>query len=691
MKRIIEKIQAGYLLEVWEEIKWMWPYARRYWPAIVYYIVLGIIGTAMGFAGSLASKELIDVVTGYRTRDLQLLIVFLLAMAGGSILMSAATSRISAKISVWVQNELQAEVYSEIMVTDWESLHKFRSGDLLNRLNGDVGAVAGSVIGWVPSLITRLFQFVGALAIILYYDATMAWIALASAPVSLLLSNLLMRRMRDYNQKVRKMSSEIMSFQEDSFQHLQSIKAFNLTDFFSDRMLGYQEAYREMYLDYNKFSIATSSFMSVVGTVISYACFGWGVYRLWSGMITYGTMTLFLQMAGSLKGSFSSLVSMVPSTISAATSAGRVMEVVGLPREQIRDEDRAARMIEKATGVPAEETLALLSERSEPAESGEEDDGYDGYEEPSRLELRREEIRNAMAEARTSGRIGSGAYGNWISGRDNTGVERAAAAVRRRAGRRSDGVRAGVEVALDQVDFTYLDGTEVLAAAEFHASPSEIVALVGPSGEGKTTLVRILLGLVSPQSGSAVLRSDDAECMISAATRSLFSYVPQGNTMFAGTVAENMRMLKADATEEEMVAALRAAAAWEFVEKLPGGLDYVIGEQGNGLSEGQAQRIAIARALLREAPVLLLDEATSALDAVTERQVLANIMAAGRCRTCIVTTHRPSVLGMCDRIYQVKKTRVIPITEEEYYREYQNSAGSGEEADCREGEEDGRE
>lgn len=691
MKRIIEKIQAGYLLEVWEEIKWMWPYARRYWPAIVYYIVLGIIGTAMGFAGSLASKELIDVVTGYRTRDLQLLIVFLLAMAGGSILMSAATSRISAKISVWVQNELQAEVYSEIMVTDWESLHKFRSGDLLNRLNGDVGAVAGSVIGWVPSLITRLFQFVGALAIILYYDATMAWIALASAPVSLLLSNLLMRRMRDYNQKVRKMSSEIMSFQEDSFQHLQSIKAFNLTDFFSDRMLGYQEAYREMYLDYNKFSIATSSFMSVVGTVISYACFGWGVYRLWSGMITYGTMTLFLQMAGSLKGSFSSLVSMVPSTISAATSAGRVMEVIGLPREQIRDEDRAARMIEKATGVPAEETLALLSERSEPAESGEEEDGYDGYEEPSRLELRREEIRNAMAEARTSGRIGSGAYGNWISGRDNTGVERAAAAVRRRAGRRSGGVRAGVEVALDQVDFTYLDGTEVLAAAEFHASPSEIVALVGPSGEGKTTLVRILLGLVTPQSGSAVLRSDGAECMISAATRSLFSYVPQGNTMFAGTVAENMRMLKADATEEEMIAALRAAAAWEFVEKLPGGLDYVIGEQGNGLSEGQAQRIAIARALLREAPVLLLDEATSALDAVTERQVLANIMAAGRCRTCIVTTHRPSVLGMCDRIYQVKKTRVIPITEEEYYREYQNSAGSGEEADCREGEENGRE
>ncbi len=657
MKRIIERIQAGYLLEIWGELRWMWPYAKRYRSYIVYYIVLGLVGTGMGFAGSLASRELIDVVTGYRVRDLGFLILFMLAMAGGSILMSAAATRLSAGISVRVQNEIQAEVYSEIMVTDWESLQRFRSGDLLNRLNGDVSTVAGSVIGWLPSLVTRLFQFVGALVIILHYDVTMAWIALVSAPVSLLLSNLLMRRMREYNKKVRKMSSEIMSFQEDSFQNLQSIKAFNLTGMFGQRMIGYQDAYETMYLDYTNFSVATSSFMSAVGTLISYACFGWGVYRLWSGRITYGTMTLFLQMAGYLKGSFSSLVALVPSAIGAATSAGRIMEVVGLPREESEADREAARE---------------FAERRSGAESG------------GRTEAVKTDAENGgHAEAMKPGSESIGHAEAAKSGAESTGHAEAA-----KTGAES---ASGLQVLLRDLDFAYQDGTRVFEHAEFHADPSEIVAVAGPSGGGKTTLVRILLGIVKPQKGQALVRTARGEtCAISAATRKLFSYVPQGNTMFAGTVAENMRLLKADATEEEMIAALRAAAAWEFVEKLPGGLDYGIGERGNGLSEGQAQRIAIARALLRDAPVLLLDEATSALDAETERRVLANIMAAGRCRTCIVTTHRPGVLGISDRIYQVKGTRIVPFTEEAYSGEYQDPAGDGDESGGSGGWEDER-
>lgn len=152
---------------------------------------------------------------------------------------------------------------------------------------------------------------------------------------------------------------------------------------------------------------------------------------------------------------------------------------------------------------------------------------------------------------------------------------------------------------------------------------------------------------------------------MNADVRHFFSYVPQGNTVFSGTIADNMRMVREDATEEELVEALKIACAWDFVKDLPEGINSSLGERGRGLSEGQAQRIAIARAVLRDSPILLLDEATSALDVETERNVLRNIIQQRPNKTCIVTTHRPSVLGMCRRVYRVKETTVTELSEEE--------------------------
>ena len=206
----------------------------------------------------------------------------------------------------------------------------------------------------------------------------------------------------------------------------------------------------------------------------------------------------------------------------------------------------------------------------------------------------------------------------------------------------------------------------MLHSSDFDAAPGEIVALIGASGEGKTTIIRLILGLVHPVDGSVTVTSSDGrEVMMNADTRHLFAYVPQGNTILAGTIEENLRMAKEDASEAELIEALKLACAWEFVEKLPNGIRSNIGERGKGLSEGQAQRIAIARAILRDAPVLLLDEATSALDVATERRVLRNIITSKPNKTCIVTTHRPSVLNMCKRVYRVMDTRVTELTEEE--------------------------
>ena len=297
-------------------------------------------------------------------------------------------------------------------------------------------------------------------------------------------------------------------------------------------------------------------------------CFGWGVYRLWTGAITYGTMTLFLQQAGSLSSAFSTLVNMVPTAIGAATSAGRIMAITRLPMEKLEDTEEAE-----------------------------------------------EFVRHSAAAG-------------------------------------------GVTLHIEDVCFKYHDGETVLSDASFYVKPGEVVALVGPSGEGKTTMLRILLGLVSAQKGRIWAESEERKIQISPATRKLFAYVPQGNTMMSGTIRENLCLLKTDAQEEEIWSVLKTVCADEFVRNQTDGLDTYLKERGGGLSEGQLQRLSIARALLCDAPVLLLDEATSALDVATEQELLHNISESARKKTCIVTTHRPSVLSMCTRVYRVDKQEI---------------------------------
>ena len=224
--------------------------------------------------------------------------------------------------------------------------------------------------------------------------------------------------------------------------------------------------------------------------------------------------------------------------------------------------------------------------------------------------------------------------------------------------------KGGLEVRLENVTFSYTKGKQVFRESDFCACPGEIVALVGTSGEGKTTLLRLILGLIEPDTGKVILKAQDGtEQKLNADTRVCFSYVPQGNTLLAGSIAENLSIAKEGASREEMKTALEMACAWEFVKKLPEGLETKLGERGKGLSEGQSQRIAIARALLRNAPVILLDEATSALDEETEKKLLKNILEKAPEKTCIVTTHRPGVLRLCRRVYRVEDGKIAEMSD----------------------------
>mgnify|MGYP000993282491 FL=1 len=207
---------------------------------------------------------------------------------------------------------------------------------------------------------------------------------------------------------------------------------------------------------------------------------------------------------------------------------------------------------------------------------------------------------------------------------------------------------------LDNVTFAYSDRErDIVKDLSFDFKPGSCTAVLGETGAGKTTLIRMLLALVSPTKGSVNIYNDSTSRELTPLMRCNFVYVPQGNTLMSGTIRENLKLGNIASTDEEMIAALHKSCA-DFVMELPHGLDTVCSESGGGLSEGQAQRIGIARALLRDRSIMLFDEATSALDPETERQLLSNILAS-RDKTIIFITHRLAVVDYSDQTLRLER------------------------------------
>ena len=204
-----------------------------------------------------------------------------------------------------------------------------------------------------------------------------------------------------------------------------------------------------------------------------------------------------------------------------------------------------------------------------------------------------------------------------------------------------------VSVTAEDVSFSY-DDEAVLSGASLEVKKGEIAVLYGMSGKGKSTFFKLLLGILKPSDGRIAINFSDGSAPACAQLRKMFSYVPQGNMIISGTIRENIAFLDAGGDGERVVCAAKNACIWDYISELPDGLDTVLGEGGMGLSEGQVQRIAIARAFYHGAPIILLDEATSALDEATELEILKNIKAM-KDKTCFIITHRPGAFEICDR------------------------------------------
>ena len=569
---LIQKWMDGSITEILDDWKWIFSYSKKYKWAIVYCTVLGLISTTMGLVSSITSKYLLDIITGYKTEYLWVLIALMVGSLAFSLIIGNLIGRFNLKLSIDIGNDIQADIFDKVMDAEWLAISNYSNGDVLNRFNSDVSTISGNAINWIPSIILAAYNFIATFIVILHYDTVMAILAFASAPFMFLVSAVVMKKRRAYAKKVKEMSSEMMSFEVETFYNFDTIKSFGTAPHYSKKMRWWQKKYKDLSLDYNLFNIKIGIFTSIVSAAVQGGAFFYCLWRLWTRDITFGTMQLFLTQRSKLSSAFSSITGIVPAFLNTSISAHRIRELVDLPRE---------------VHIPESSEMDQYA-----------DDGF--------------------------------------------------------------------TIQMRDVDFEYAEKKKVITDSDFIAKPGEIVALVGPSGEGKTTMIRLILGLIHPQEGQTVLRSSNGEEVnMNADTRHLFAYVPQGNTILSGTIAENMRMVKEDATDEEIIEALKMACAWEFISAMPDTINSKIGERGRGFSEGQAQRIAIARAILRNSPVLLLDEATSALDVTTERQVLRNIIQQRPNKTCIVTTHRPSVLNMCQRVYRVMETKVTELSEEE--------------------------
>ena len=405
---IWKHLKQGTLKKMWKQTLWIYQYGRRYWKAMILYTLLGLVGTGVSLVSSLISRDLVDIITGHQTGKLISTFAAMIGFSVANILVSQASGYASTFINLKVDSEIKNDIFAKMLVTDWESLTDYHTGDLVTRWSSDASNISSGILNWIPNLIIYTFRFISALAIVLYYDPTFALFALLGIPFSALLSKPLLKRMRDNNQRSAAMNAKLYGFNQEAFSNIQTIKAFDLIHFYTEKLKSLQKDYVNMRLDFQKMSILTSVLMSIIGFIVSYSCYGWGIYRVWSNAISYGTMTMFLSLSGTLTSSVNSLVSLIPSAISLTISAGRLMDIVEMPQEDY-SQDSAVRNFEK-------------QHKSE-----------------------------------------------------------------------------GIGLNMQDLSYTYHNGTAVFANASIEAYPHEIVALVGPSGEGKTTMLRLILSLLPPQ------------------------------------------------------------------------------------------------------------------------------------------------------------------------------------------------
>lgn len=552
MKKCDKKRRDNY--SVWCLLRWIWRSSRGVRGRVLLCTLIGCISVACSLLFVLFSKKAIDIATGVEYGKLLYYGIGMGGLIFLEILLHALENLIASRLDVELRNTFRSRFFCTLLQSEWQGKERYHSGDVLNRMVQDLGAVVSVITTTLPYAVVTVIQLVASFCILYSLDHMLAIVLVLILPFFSLLSRFYIVRMRRMTKSVRESESSIHSVMQESLQHKTIVKTLEQSDGMTQRLCNLQSRLFGEIVERARFSVLSRGLVSMGFSAGYLTAFLWGVFSIQDGVITFGVMTAFLQLVGRIQRPLADLARMIPSLVSALTSTERLIELEEQPAESV--------------GEPI-----------------------------------------CMA-----GKVG---------------------------------------IRLTDVCFKYDDGEEeVITQLTEDFVPGSVTAILGETGAGKTTLVRLILALVRPTVGSVTIYNGECEVSVSPQTRNNLVYVPQGNTLFSGTIRDNLLLGRPEATDEDLWKVLRIACA-EFVESLPDKLETSCGEQGGGLSEGQAQRIAIARSLLRPGSVLLFDEATSALDPETECRLLERIASARDGRTVIFVTHRTAVLEYCDKVLRV--------------------------------------
>lgn len=505
---------------------------------------------AAGAAFSLLCRGIIDsAVSGDRGG-----ILGYAAGLGGFVLLQLVLRLVCNSLSEYVraglEMDIRAKLFGKLLSAELSSVTKYHSGELLNRMFSDVKICSDGIADIVPAAVNMATRLVCAGAIMIFLEPWFAVLFIAAGAVVFVVTRFFRGRLKGLHKQVQEKEGKVRSFLQESLESAAVIKVFGAERKMLRRNDLNQREHYKIRMKRRAIGIISGAGFGLIFQAGYVLALVWGAFGIFSGGMTYGTLTAVLQLVNQIQSPFAGLSSLFPQYYAMLASAERIIELENLPEEQ-----KAAKALD--------------------------------YADFQRLEV--------------------------------------------------SGLRFGY------------GEKDVITRADFTLNRGETAALTGISGGGKSTLFMLLLGAYRPDGGEIRFVSRSEEYSPGQETRGIFAYVPQGNCLFSGTIRENIAFLNdTEISDEAVMQAAKAACADEFITQLPEGLDTRIGENGHGLSEGQAQRIAVARALYSGAGFLLLDEATSALDEQTERKLLENISAMDG-KTVLIVTHRPAALEICDR------------------------------------------
>lgn len=629
---------------------WLFAQSRAQHGRIVALSVLCTVQAAVLVSFALACRAVIDQAVAGNIDGLLASAAVLAGVIIAQLVLRLAISSTQERIRARFALELRKSMLDSIFAARFGSVLRFHSGELSNRMFSDVQFVSNGVATIIPSFVSMLMQLVFAIAVLALISPPMVALFAAAALLSFVLARTLRGRLKALHKIVQEKEGAVRVFLQESLEHQLVIRSFGAQPATSTRADTLQEDHFSAQMRRRGYSIAANASFSFFFNALYAVALTWCAFELLHGAMSYGTLMAVLQLVARIQAPVSSLSGMLPQLYQTLASAERLMEVAELPHSEGCLPVTAEEFYQRLSGVRMRD-LAFSYSGAE-AEDAASVGGLKAEDGPACAE--QEKAKGAstpIGGAREEDGAASLDGPDTVESAPNRCVEVVDSPCD--AGEAEGGVAStGGMVAPS--------GEEPvsLACADVFVPKGSFVVVEGPSGSGKSTLFKLLLGAYDADGFAYELAASAAGAMSAAAAPDApasafavsacsasqvppgaFAYVPQDNFLFAGSIRENVAFAASDATYDQVKHACEVACAWDFVEELPLGLDTMIGEHGQGLSQGQLQRLAIARAVCSGAPVMVLDEVTSALDDATEAAVLANIASLPG-KTIFVAAHR---------------------------------------------------